>query len=154
MEIILREDVPNLGATGDVVKVKPGFARNYLFPRGLAVMADHRNVRELEHQKRAAQQKREKDRLVANSAAERLNKVRLTFTARASEEGKLFGSITNIDIERALTAQGVSVDRRRIRLDEPIRALGESKVTIALASGVAAEITVEVRGEGEPAAGA
>lgn len=147
MEIILREDVPNLGATGDVVKVRPGYARNFLFPRGLAVLADHRNVRELEHQKRVTAQKRERDRQAAASAAEKLNKVRLTFTARASEEGKLFGSITNLDIERALAAQGIAVDRRRIRLEEPIRSLGESKVGIALASGVSAEITVEVQTE-------
>src|SRR5438094_6041536 len=102
MEVILREDVPSLGTVGDVVKVKPGFARNYLLPRGLAVVADRRNVHVLEHQKRLAADKRERDRKQAQSAAQQLSSVRLTIKARAGEEGKLFGSVTNLDIEKAL----------------------------------------------------
>ncbi len=152
MEIILREDVPNLGHTGDVVKVKPGFARNYLFPRGLAVVADRRSVHELEHQKRVLAEKRERERKVSQSQAEGLNRVRLVISARAGESGKLFGSVTNQDVEKGLAEKGFSVDRRRIRLDEPIKTLGEHKITIRLAAGVDAIVTVSVEADGPLAA--
>jgi large subunit ribosomal protein L9 len=152
MEIILREDVPNLGHTGDIVKVKPGFARNYLLPRGLAVVADRRNMHELEHQKRVLAEKRERERQASQSQAENLNQVRLTMKARAGEGGKLFGSVTNLDIEKGLLEKGFSVDRRRIRLDEPIKLLGEHRVTIRLAAGVDATVTVTVEADGPLAA--
>ena len=147
MEVILREDVPDLGSVGDIVKVKPGFARNYLLPRGLAVVADKRNIHVLEHQKRVVADKRERDRKRAQGAAERLSNLRLTIKARAGEEGKLFGSVTNLDIERALAAQGFSVERRRIRLDEPIKSIGEHTVPIHLGVGVDAKVTVIVEAE-------
>jgi len=147
MEVILREDVPNLGGIGDVVKVKPGFARNYLLPRGLAVIADRRNVRVLEHQKRLAAAKRERDRRQAETVAQRLSGVRLVVTARAGEEGKLFGSVTNLDIEKALAAQGFTVERRRIRLEEPIKSLGEYQVPVHLGVGIDAQVTVAVEAE-------
>lgn len=147
MEVILREDVPDLGSVGDIVKVKPGFARNYLLPRGLAVVADIRNIRVLEHQKRVVADKRERDRKRAQGAAERLSNLRLTIKARAGEEGKLFGSVTNLDIERALAAQGFSVERRRIRLEEPIKSIGEHTVPIHLGVGIDAKVTVIVEAE-------
>jgi len=147
MEVILREDVPDLGSVGDIVKVKPGFARNYLLPRGLAVVADIRNLRVLEHQKRVVADKRERDRKRAQGAAERLSNLRLTIKARAGEEGKLFGSVTNLDIERALAAQGFSVERRRIRLEEPIKSIGEHTVPIHLGVGIDAKVTVIVVAE-------
>jgi len=147
MEVILREDVPTLGGVGDLVKVKPGFARNFLLPRGLAVVADRRNIRVLEHQKRLAADKRERDRRQAASHAQKLSSLRLTITARAGEEGKLFGSVTNIDIEKALADNGFAVDRRRIRLEEPIKLVGEYVVPIHLAAGVDAEVTVVVQPE-------
>ena len=147
MEVILREDVPDLGSVGDIVKVKPGFARNYLLPRGLAVVADKRNIHVLEHQKRVVADKRERDRKRAQGAAERLSNLRLTIKARAGEEGKLFGSVTNLDIERALAAQGFSVERRRIRLDEPIKSIGEHTVPIHLGVGIDAKVTVIVEAE-------
>lgn len=147
MEVILREDVQNLGTVGDVVKVKPGFARNYLLPRGLAVVADHRNVRVLEHQKRVVADKREQDRRRAQTAAQTLSSVRVTIKARAGEEGKLFGSVTNLDIEKALADQGVIVERRRIRLPDPIKAIGEHVVPIHLGVGVDAQVTVVVEAQ-------
>jgi large subunit ribosomal protein L9 len=147
MEVILREDVPNLGGIGDVVKVKPGFARNYLLPRGLAVIADRRNVRVLEHQKRLAADKRERDRRQAETVSQRLSSVRLVVKARAGEEGKLFGSVTNLDIEKALAAQGFTVERRRIRLEEPIKSLGEYQVPVHLGVGIDAQVTVAVEAE-------
>lgn len=147
MEVILREDVADLGSVGDIVKVKPGFARNFLLPRGLAVVADTRNVRVLEHQKRLAADKRERDRKQAQSVADRLKQVRLTIKARAGEEGKLFGSVTNLDIERGLASQSIAIERRRIRLDEPIKAVGEFTVPIHLGVGVDTTITVVVEAE-------
>jgi large subunit ribosomal protein L9 len=147
MEVILREDVTDLGSVGDIVKVKAGFARNYLLPRGLAVVADKRNVRVLEHQKRLVADKRERDRKQARSFADTLGNVRLTIKARAGDEGKLFGSVTNLDIEKALAAQGFSVERRRIRLEEPIKSIGEHVVPVHLAAGVDARVTVVVEAE-------
>lgn len=147
MEVILREDVPNLGTIGDVVKVKPGFARNYLLPRGLAVLADKRNLHVLEHQKRVMADRRERERRQAETAAQKLTAVRLNIPARAGEEGRLFGSVTNIDIERALADQGFTIERRRIRLDEPIKVVGEHSVPIQLGVGVTAHVTVVVQAE-------
>jgi large subunit ribosomal protein L9 len=147
MEVILREDVADLGSVGDVVKVKAGFARNYLLPRGLAVVADRRNIHALEHQKRLVADKRERDRKQAQSFAERLNNLRLAVKARAGEEGKLFGSVTNLDIEKALAAQGFSIERRRIRLQEPIKSIGEHVVPVHLTAGVDARVTVIVEAE-------
>jgi large subunit ribosomal protein L9 len=144
MEVILREDVPHLGHIGDIVKVRPGYARNYLLPRGLATVADKRNLRVLEHDKRIVEDKRKRAMSAAEQQAKQLSSTTVTIPARAGEEGKLFGSVTNIDIERALTDAGLAIERRRIRLDEPIKALGEYKVPVSLAAGVQAEITVSV----------
>jgi large subunit ribosomal protein L9 len=147
MEVILREDVPDLGTVGDVVKVKPGYARNYLLPRGLAVVADRRNIGVLEHQKRLVADKRERDRRHAETVAQTVSGIRLTIKARAGEEGKLFGSVTNIDIEKALTDRGVAIERRRIRLEDPIKSIGEHVVPVHLAGGVTAQVTVVVEPE-------
>jgi large subunit ribosomal protein L9 len=147
MEVILREDVPNLGTVGDVVKVKPGYARNYLLPRQLAVAADHSNVRALEHQKRLVGAKRDRDRKQAEAVAQQLTSMRVTIRARAGEEGKLFGSVTNQDIEKALAEQGFTLERRRIRLEEPIKSIGEHTVPVHLSTGVNAHITVIVEAE-------
>jgi large subunit ribosomal protein L9 len=147
MEVILREDVPNLGSVGDIVKVKPGFARNYLLPRGLAAVADKRNLHVLEHQKRVVADKRQRDRKQAETLAQKLTSLRLTIKARAGEEGKLFGSVTNIDIERSLVAAGFEVERRRIRLDDPIKSIGEHTVPVHLSVGVTTHVTVVVEPE-------
>jgi large subunit ribosomal protein L9 len=144
MEVILREDVPHLGHIGDVVKVKPGYARNFLLPRGLAVVADTRNLGRLEHERRIAATRRDRALAVSRSLADKLNSTRVTIKARAGEEGKLYGSVTNIDVERALADKGIAVERRRIRLDDPIKALGEHQVTVHLSVGVDATMTVVV----------
>jgi len=144
MEVILREDIPHLGTIGDIVKVRAGYARNYLLPRGLASVADKRNLRALDHERRVVEDKRRHAVSAAETLAQRLATLRVVIAARAGEEGKLFGSVTNIDIERALAEQGVAMERRRIRLDEPIKTLGEHKVAIALAAGVTSELTVSV----------
>ena len=144
MEVILREDVPHLGTIGDIVKVRPGYARNYLLPRGLAAVADKRNLRALEHERRLVDEKRRRALSAAQTLATQLAAARIVINARAGEEGKLFGSVTNIDIERALAEQGLAVERRRIRLEEPIKTLGEHKVTVTLTGGVPCELTVTV----------
>ena len=147
MEIILQEDVENLGEIGDIVKVKDGYARNYLLPRGLALTASRRNVRVLEHQKRLVAKKRERAQQNANAVRDRLSSLTLFITARAGEEEKLFGSVTNIDIEKALQAQDVTIDRRKIILAEPIKQLGTYTVPIRLSRDVEASVTIQVRPE-------
>lgn len=144
VQVILNEDLPNLGGTGDVVKVRAGYARNYLLPRGLAAEANARNVRAFDHQKRAATLKREARTGLSVALKARLEALALTLTANAGEEGRLFGSVTNIDIERALRERGVEIDRRRIMLVDPIKQLGEYTVAVRLDSGVEAGLKVFV----------
>ena len=145
MDVILREDVPHLGHIGDVVKVRAGYARNYLLPRGLALMADKRNVGQLEHQRRVVDDKRRRVLNVAEALAQQLTAAKLVIKARAGEEGKLFGSVTNIDIERILAEQGLAIERQRIRLEEPIKKLGEYSVPVSLAVGVQCNLSVSVQ---------
>lgn len=144
MEVILREDVEHLGAMGDVVKVKPGYARNYLLPRGIAVTANRKNVSEIEHQKRLVEAKRETERKAALGVADQVDGLVLEIAARAGEEEKLYGSVTNIDIEKLLRARGISVDRRRIDLTDPIKKLGTYRITVGIAHDVKATITLKV----------
>jgi large subunit ribosomal protein L9 len=144
MQVILREEVENLGTIGDVVKVKPGYARNFLLPRGLAVEASTRNLREVEHQKRVIADKRLREQKTAGAVAEKLGSVTLTFALRAGEDGKLFGSVTNQDIHRALEERGFAVERRRILLNEPIKTLGEHQVAVHVGPDVKTTIAVTI----------
>ncbi len=145
MQVILREELPNLGTIGDVVKVKPGYARNYLLPRGLAVEASVRNLHELEHQKRVVADKRLREQKSAAAVADKLGSVALQFEVRAGEDGKLFGSVTNQDIHRRLEERGFTIDRRRILLDEPIKSLGSHDVPVHVGPDTRATIKVEVK---------
>lgn len=147
MQVILRDDVPNLGRPGDVVKVRPGYARNFLLPRNLAVEANPKNLRAFEHQKRLALLRREAKRNEALKVKDRLEQVTIELTARAGEGGKLFGSVTNIDIERALGSQGIAIDRRRIILAEPIKELGEFVVPVRVDADVEASLKLKVAAE-------
>ena len=144
MEVILREEVPNLGSIGDVVRVKPGYARNYLLPRGLAMEASTRNLAELEHQKRVVADRRLRLQKTAAAIAERLGAVTLTFPMRAGEDGRLFGSVTNQDVQRALGEQGFTLERRRILLEEPIKTLGDHVVTVHVGPDTRASVPVKV----------
>jgi large subunit ribosomal protein L9 len=144
VQVILSEEVTNLGRPGDVVKVRAGYARNYLLPRKLAVEANPKNLRAFEHTKSVAMLKREALKLKAAGLKERIEALTLALTARAGEEGKLFGSVTNIDIERALREKGFELDRRRIALAEPIKQLGDFTVTVKLESEVEAHLKVTV----------
>jgi large subunit ribosomal protein L9 len=144
VQVILNEDMPNLGRPGDVVKVRAGYARNYLLPRGLAVEASSRNLRAFEHQKAIAMVKREALKNQAMGLKEKLEALQLNVFARAGEEGKLFGSVTNIDLERALREHGFEVDRRRILLSEPIKQLGDYTVVVRLQPEVEANLKLNV----------
>ncbi|HEY6395316.1 MAG TPA: 50S ribosomal protein L9 [Candidatus Binataceae bacterium] len=147
VQVILNEDVPNLGRPGDVVKVRAGFARNYLLPRKLAVEANPKNLRAFEHQKRIGMMRRETKKSEAASLKRRLEAISLTLAARAGEEGKLFGSVTNIDIERELRQRGFVIERRRIILSEPIKQLGDFTVPVRLDPEVEASLKIVVAAE-------
>ena len=144
MEVILREDVEHLGAMGEVVKVKPGFARNFLLPRGMAVEASRKNLAALEHEKGLISIKRERERKAARAEADKLDGLVVEITARAGEEDRLYGSVTNLDIADHLASRGVKVDRRRIDLDDPIKRLGTYRIVVGVAHDVKATITVKV----------
>jgi large subunit ribosomal protein L9 len=147
MQVILRDRIENLGNAGDVVEVKPGYGRNYLIPKGLAYEATQANVRRIEAEK-AAQGRKEAETLgEARTQAGALEGVSLTFNARAGQEGKLFGSITNGDIADKLAEQGIQIDRRQIELDEPIKSLGVHNVPVRLHPQVRPEIKVWVIAE-------
>lgn len=147
VKVILRQDVEKLGEAGEIVAVKPGFARNYLLPRGFAFEATAANMRALEDERSKADAKTKRDFLEARRRASQLEGVSLTFHARAGEESKLFGSITSGDIaDRLSSEQGLDfeVDRRAIELEEPIKALGVFSVAIRLHTDVKPEIKVWV----------
>jgi large subunit ribosomal protein L9 len=144
VQVILSEDVPNLGRPGDVVKVRAGYARNYLLPRRLAVEANSKNLRAFEHQKGLAMLRREANKGMAVKLKQQLEALALTISANAGEEGKLFGSVTNIDIERALRERGFDIERRKIMLAEPIKQLGEFTVPVRLDPEVEAGVKLTV----------
>lgn len=149
VNIILQENVDGLGVIGDQVSVKPGYARNYLVPKGFAIVANDRNVKEMDHQKRQLSRKLEKATKDAEAIKARIEKVACKFTQRASEEGKLFGSVTSMDLEAKVKAAGIDIDRKKIQLAEPIKSLGEHVVKIKLDVGVVAELKVVVAAEAE-----
>ncbi len=151
MKVILLEDVGNLGKMGQTISVKDGYARNFLIPRSLALPATPRNLKAQEHQLRAVESKRAKQVDDAKARAERLSQVALSFTRKAGESGHLFGSVTNIDIAKALEDKGITVDRKTIVLDEPIKLLGSFEVTVKLHSDVTAVLKVMVDKEEEEA---
>lgn len=143
LQVILTDDLPNVGRSGELVKVKPGYARNFLLPRGLAALATADNVARIEHEQRVAQARATKLRAAAQELASKLASVKVTLKAQVGEENKLYGSITSRDVEAALAAQGHEVDRRKIAMD-PLKELGSYKVTIRVASGIDAVIDVDV----------
>ena len=144
IQVILKEDVPNLGRSGELVSVKPGYGRNYLIPQGLALPATRRNVAQLEHQRRQIEAVAAKTRKDAESVAARLSGVTITLERQVGEGDKLFGSVTTRDVEEALAAKGHKVDRKKIALAEPLKSLGEHEVTIKVARDVNATIKVVV----------
>ena len=144
MKVILKDDVKNVGNMGDIVKVSDGYARNYLVPRGLAVEASSKNIKSVEHQKRIIQEKAKKIKMSAQELADRISKVTLVLKANAGEEGKLFGSVTTMDIADALKNEGFEVDKKKISLDEPIKRLGEHTVSVKIHPEIVTNVTVQV----------
>ena len=147
IEVILREDVSSLGRAGELVRVKPGYARNYLLPQGLAYEATEGNKKRIAAQTRARGARNQAERTEAERAATTLQAVTLTLGGKAGEEGKLFGSITAQDVADALAKAGHTVDRRRIELDHPIKSVGDHTVHIRLHPEVTAEVRVVVVAE-------
>jgi large subunit ribosomal protein L9 len=147
MKLILREDVEHLGKGGEVVDVKPGYGRNFLLPRGLAVPANPRNVRELEHQKAVASAKAAKLKASAQAVARRLAETPVTLKRKVGEQDKLYGSVTALDVAEALAGRGLTIDRRSIDLREPIKTVGDFDVPVKLHSEVVGKVKVTVEAE-------
>ena len=144
MEIILREDVQHVGKAGEVVKVKDGYARNYLLPKGLAYPATEANKKKITWEAQRLAKQREAERASAETEAGRLAEITLTFAVKVGEEDRLYGSVTASDIQRRLEEQGIHVDKRKIDLPEPLRSLGDFRVGVRIHPDVRPEITVHV----------
>ena len=147
IEVILREDIKTLGHAGEMVRVKPGYARNYLLPKGLAYEATDGNKKRIAAETRVRAARNQAEQAEAERAAATLREVTLTLSGKAGEEGKLFGSITSQDIADALAQQGHTVDRRRIELEHPIKTTGTHTVTVRLHPEVHADVRVSVVAE-------
>lgn len=141
-QVILREDIKNLGRSGDLVRVADGFARNYLIPRDKAVEATPKNIRGLEHQKRLIQDQLKKEQMRAQEVATAINAISLTIAVQVGEEGKLFGSVSSKDIEEELAKQGIQIDKRQIQLERPLKELGQTVVPIKIHREVTANVSV------------
>jgi large subunit ribosomal protein L9 len=152
MEVILKEDVANLGHRGDVVKVADGYARNFLLPRKMALQATLANKAVIEQMKSAAARRSASEKAQAEALAAQLEPLNLSFTRKTGENGHLFGSVTSSDIAAELATKGFELDRRKIQLDEPLKSIGDFTVTIKLFREVVANVKVTVVAEAEVAA--
>src|SRR5580698_3709852 len=144
IQVVLQQDVDKLGKSGELVRVRPGFARNYLLPRQLAVAATSSAVKRIEHDKAVAGARAEKAKKEARDVAEKISAVGVTITQKAGDDGRLFGSVTAKDIAAAFAAKGVTLDRRKLDLKESIKSVGTYEVKVALVSDVTATLKVEV----------
>jgi len=144
MEVILREHVDNLGNRGDVVKVASGYARNYLLPRKLALAVTEANRRQIERERASAEAREAEERQAAQALADRMQQADITIARRAGEGDTLYGSVTSADIADSLAAQGFEIDKRKIQLADPIRAIGETDVPVKLHREVTATVKVKV----------
>ncbi len=147
-QVLLREDIDNLGARGEIVRVKAGYARNYLLPRNLAVEATANNVRQIEGEKAALAKREAKERATAELQGSQLQKLTLKFERKVGEAGILYGSVTSMDVAHELKEQGYEIDRRKIVLREPIKRFGDYTVPIRLHRQVTIELPIKVLGEG------
>ncbi|MFK7928378.1 MAG: 50S ribosomal protein L9 [Myxococcota bacterium] len=144
MRVILKKEVANLGDAGDIVKVRPGYGRNFLIPRGLAIPANEGSVKQLEHQQRLASAIKKKELAGANELGAKLGQTSITIRREAGEDDRLFGSVTNRDIVEALAAEGIEVDRKSVQLDDHIRSLGLFQVPVRLHREITATVKVYV----------
>lgn len=153
MKVILKKDVRDLGRTGDMVNVTPGYARNFLLPRMLAAEATESKIKEFEHWKRVATSRKKKARDEKSGVLEQIKKATVTFKLAAGEKDKLFGSVTTKDVSDALAKQGFEVDKKDVQILEPIKVLGQHKAKISFGDGLETEIVISVERSGEaPAA--
>ena len=144
MQVILKEDVHNLGRAGELVKVKPGFGRNFLIPQGKAVVATASNVKQIEHEKKLIAAKQAQLSKDAQAMSDRLASIEVQIERQMGEENKLFGSVTSRDIESALKDKGVTIDHKKVHMPEPIKTIGYHTVEIKLGTGVTGKIKVVV----------
>ena len=144
VKLILREDVPKLGHAGEVVSVKPGYARNFLLPQGKAALASEAKVQELEHHRRLIAEKVTRELKDLNAVRDRLEQLQLEVEAQAGEEGRLFGSVTAIQIAELIGEKGIEIDRRKIDLAEPIKEIGDHSVPIRLHREIIANVKLKV----------
>jgi large subunit ribosomal protein L9 len=151
MKVILKQDIEKLGKTGDVVKVAPGYGRNYLIPQKMAIEATPGNVKVMEIEKLAQAKRDQRDKSAATILAKEIVKLSLTIECRAGEGGTLYGSVTSIDIAEKLAAHKIEIDKRKIQLDEPIKTVGEYQIPIRLHREVTVPVRVLVEAEAEPA---
>ena len=144
MEIILKETIPSLGKAGDMVKVANGYARNFLLPKGKAIFANKKNMSQIERQQASILTKAAKEHDEFDALAAKLGELEISIPVRVGEMDRLYGSVTNLDIADAIESQGYSIDRKKIQLDEPIKALGEFEVPVKLSPDVKAIVKVNV----------
>jgi large subunit ribosomal protein L9 len=144
MKVILQKDIPNLGDAGDIKDVADGYARNYLLPKKLVLVANESSRKAIEHQRKLIKLKKDKRKKESEKVAEAINGVEIQIEAQVGEEGKLFGSVTSMDIAAKLLEKGIEVDKRKILLDAPIKQEGEFEITIKLEEGLNAQIKVSV----------
>lgn len=144
MQVILQENIPSLGKAGDIISAKEGYARNYLIPKGLAVVADTKNVKQLEHQKKVVAAKESKRKKEAEELSEKLGQLSITISREAGEGEKIFGAVTSKDVSDSLRKEGYAIDRHSIKLDEPLKQLGIFDVPVKLHSEVTATVKVWV----------
>jgi large subunit ribosomal protein L9 len=148
-KILLREDVDDLGARGEIVRVRAGYARNYLLPRNLAVQATAGNVKGIEQERAALLKKEAKERATAEAQSQQMSSLELEFKRKAGEQGALYGSVTSMDVAEELHARGYEIDRHRIHMREPLKRVGEYSVPVRLHREVTMELKVKVSPEGE-----
>jgi large subunit ribosomal protein L9 len=144
LQVVLQSNVDKVGESGELVKVRPGFARNFLIPRGLAVPATTAAVNRIAHEKAVAVAKADKTKKEMQAVAEKINALKLTLTRSVGEDDKLFGSVTSKEIENAAKAAGVTIDRKKMQLAEPLKALGTFEIPVRLMADVTATLKVEV----------
>jgi large subunit ribosomal protein L9 len=147
MKVILTKDLDNLGRAGALVDVKPGYGRNYLLPRNLAVLATAKNIRQLDHQKAGILARASKEKQNMTAMAQRLSTIEVKFSRKVGEQNKLFGSVTSKDVHEQLAAQGYQIERRQVHLPDPLKELGTHEVEVKLHAEVTAKVKVTVEAE-------
>jgi len=144
MKVVMKEDIKNVGKMGQIVDVADGFARNYLVPRGLAVEANTKNLKALEHEKKLIQEKAKKIKNSAETLSDKISTMTLMIKAKAGDEGKLFGAVTSMDIAELLKNEGIEMDKKKISLDEPIKRLGSYSVNIKIHAEISTHLNIQV----------